>query len=101
MPGTPRERGGAIQRRHCINEKNNYSEAIDYFENVVKINRTNSTAIYNKGICLFQLDKIEEAFKSFCIVLNMNPKDIECQLYKGICQEKLKNIMKLFKYLIK
>ena len=51
-------------------KKNNYIEAIKYFDNVLNINRTNYTAAYNKDKCLFQLDKIEETFKSFCFVLN-------------------------------
>ena len=88
----PANEGAQFNAGVVLMKKNNYVEAIKYFDNVLKINRTNTTAVYNKGICLFQLDQIEEAFKSFCIVLNINTKvkDVECLLYKGICQEKLK-----------
>ena len=66
----PAIEGAQFNEDIAFMKKNNNIEAIKYFDNVLNINRTNYTAAYNKDKCLFQLDKIEETFKSFCFVLN-------------------------------
>ena len=67
-------------------------DAIKNFESCLKINRMNAQAIYNKGLCLIQINKFEEAIFDFSLIIKENPEDLESYYNKGICLLKINKI---------
>ena len=52
----------------------------------------NAQAIYNKGLCLIQINKFEDAIYDFSLIIKENPEDLESYYNKGICLMKINKI---------
>ena len=53
----------------------NYERAIECFNKSLSINRTNNDAMFNKAICLTNLEKYDEAILIFSVLIKMNNKE--------------------------
>ena len=67
-------------------------EALEYYDNSIKLNQNNPDYLFYRGLALQKLDKKEKAIDDFANALeNLNDDDAKFQAYfqKGICLRRL------------
>ena len=64
-------------------DKREYKMAIDIFEQILKIDNRNITALINKGFALSKLGKLNEAISSYDKALEISPNEVNAWIYKG------------------
>jgi tetratricopeptide (TPR) repeat protein len=69
-----------------------FSEAIECFDNAIKIDPTNKIALTNKGAALGNLGKNEEALECFNETLKIDPEDVNAIANKNILLEYLDSL---------
>ncbi|CAD8197581.1 unnamed protein product [Paramecium pentaurelia] len=78
-----------INQGDSLLNQNNYEEAIQCFDNAIKINPNNCLAFNNKGNALYQLNRFEEAIKCHDQALTINPNNCLAFNNKGNALYKL------------
>lgn len=68
-----------------LNQLNRYNEAINCFENVIKLDKNNSEAYYEIGNALYYLSRYFEAIENFNKAIELNSNDVDFHLNKGEC----------------
>jgi len=79
-------------------EMKNYQKAIAIYDDALKINPKDTTALNNKGTALISLNKYQEAIKCFEKALEIDPKDASVLHNKGVNLEKLGKHQDAIKY---
>ena len=69
-----RLRGNQIKNDDEI-RRNYYNEAIKIYESILEKNKTISSVWYNKGLCLWNLNKYDDALNSQLQAIKINPND--------------------------
>lgn len=71
-------------------EQGNYSFAISFLDNALKLNSQNEEASFYKGIALYKLEEYQKALKYFSNLLKKGTPFIkESWYYKGLCYKEL------------
>ncbi|CAD8176762.1 unnamed protein product [Paramecium pentaurelia] len=81
--------GNYLLKGNSLLNQNNYEEAIQCFDNALKINPNNCLAFNNKGNALYQLNRFEEAIKCHDQALTINPNNCLAFNNKGDALYKL------------
>ena len=66
-----------------------YEEAIECYNNALKLNENNPIVLNNKGVAYMELDDFNNAIKCFRKVLVMYPDNPDAQVLQEVCLENL------------
>jgi len=80
----PNEIDSLIDKGGALYKLGNYNQAIEFFDEVLKIEPNNFFALYNKGLSLSQLGKKEEALFFYDESLKIKPENVLALVNKGL-----------------
>ena len=66
-----------------------YSEAIECYNEALKLGGNNPIILNNKGVAHMELDDFEEAMECFTKVLSEYPNDSDAQVLREVCLDNL------------
>lgn len=66
-----------------------YDEAIECYDNALKIDDSNPIILNNKGVAYMELDDFQSAIECFTKVLVMYPNNPDAQVLQEVCLENL------------
>lgn len=69
----------AFEKGNALYQKENYQEAITFYENIVKSGQESSEVYFNLGNCYYKLNKVAPAVYNFEKALLLSPNDSEIQ----------------------
>lgn len=89
----------------CYDEIKQHDMALNYYERVLEISPQNSVAIFNKGACLYELQKYDKALEFIHKSIDLGFDNIKeayriiiyCYMYKGMFSEAIEYCQKVLK----
>jgi hypothetical protein len=70
-------------------EKGNYEEVLKKAEEMIKVEESNASAWYIKGLALGSLERYEEALEALLEFIKLNPENANAWLFKGLALDEL------------
>ena len=55
-------------------EKNNYTQAIEYFTKSISLDYTHASVFFNRGLCYKEISKFDDAISDFTKAIILDPK---------------------------
>jgi tetratricopeptide (TPR) repeat protein len=74
-----------------LQKQQKYSDAVGYYERVVKVNPNHTLAHYNVAVIQSLFENYEEAIDWSDKALDLNPEFAQAMALKGYCYEKMGN----------
>lgn len=78
------EREAQLDNGKTLMRKGNYKEAINYFNEIIRDDRTNFDAIYSRAVCFMHLKEHKMALPDLLLIEKENPM-YDRQLYLALC----------------
>jgi tetratricopeptide (TPR) repeat protein len=85
LKADPTATDAIYQKALYIQNKKQYTKAIDIYKEMVPVDSKNERVFYNIGYCYFQIDSIDKAHKNFSIAIDLNPQYAEAYYNRGLC----------------
>jgi len=78
-----RELSKMLEKASELSEDQKYSQALKYYENVLRVDPVNITAIIDYGVTLQNLAYLKRALEMYDMALTIQPKNISALINKG------------------
>jgi len=72
-----------LEKASELSEDQKYSQALKYYENVLRVDPVNITAIIDYGVTLQNLAYLKHALEMYDMALTIQPKNISALINKG------------------
>ena len=79
----PNDENGLFNKGAALGDLGNYTQAIQYYDNVLAIDPNNVNALINKGAALGNLGNHTQAIQYFDNVLAIDPNNVNALINKG------------------
>lgn len=78
-------------------EGKKYHEAIQDFNQALKLEARSALAYYYRGVCYQELNELEKAIVSYSCAITLDPEPEDCLLNRGLCYQSLGNFSRAIK----